>query len=149
MDRCPACGASMTPGDRTCAACGLTVAGATASFDAVGEVAEVPYAPAAPVSAVPVLLVRKGIEEGERFYLEQPKISIGRDPESDIFLNDVTVSRAHAVITVDGPTVRILDAGSLNGTYVNNAIVTTTQLKNGDQVQIGRFQMVFLSGEGA
>lgn len=149
MERCPACGASMKPGERTCAECGLTVAGATASFEAVGEAAETPYAPGAAVSEVPVLLVRKGIEEGERFYLEQPRISIGRDPEADIFLNDVTVSRAHAVITIDGPNVRILDAGSLNGTYVNNAIVTTAQLKNGDHVQIGRFQMVFLSGEGA
>lgn len=149
MDRCPACGASMAPDERTCPECGLSVAGATASFDAVGEVAEAPYSPATAVSDVPVLVVRKGIEEGERFYLEQSRISIGRDPESDIFLNDVTVSRAHAVITVDASNVRILDAGSLNGTYVNNAIVTTAQLKNGDRVQIGRFQMQFLTGGGA
>ena len=149
MDRCPSCGADYVPGDRACPGCGVQLAGATASFEAIAETAPQPYPAGTAVSDEPVLIVRKGIEEGERFYLEQPKVTIGRDPESDIFLNDVTVSRSHAVVTVEGSKVRIVDAGSLNGTYVNNRIVTTATLKSGDIVQIGRFQMVFVTGGGA
>jgi pSer/pThr/pTyr-binding forkhead associated (FHA) protein len=87
---------------------------------------------------------------GERFYLERPEITIGRDPESDIFLNDVTVSRKHARLLVAEGVVTIEDAGSLNGTYINDLRVDTAVLGSGDAVQIGRFRMVFLpGGEGA
>ena len=149
MDRCPACGASVAPDDDACAACGARLGGTTESFDVITGVAEAPGAVDMGVAEVPVLIVRKGVEVGERFYLEQPRVLIGRDPESDIFLNDVTVSRAHAVLHVEGGAVRLEDVGSLNGTYVNDAIVTDALLESGDTVQIGRFQMVFLSGGGA
>jgi pSer/pThr/pTyr-binding forkhead associated (FHA) protein len=147
MDQCPACGAYALEGG-VCAECGATAEGATASFEAVAEAPEVAYVPDLGVTEVPVLIVRKGAEVGERFYLEQPQVTIGRDPASDIFLNDVTVSRAHAVLEVAGSEVRIEDVGSLNGTYVNDTIVNRATLKSGDTVQIGRFQMVFLSGGG-
>ncbi len=149
MDRCPACDAAVSDGDLVCAECGTRIGGSTESFEVV--VVEEPAAEAGVFDAtgVPVLVVRKGVEVGERFYLEQPSVTIGRDPESDIFLNDVTVSRSHAVLTVGEDAVRIQDAGSLNGTYVNDRIVTETTLQSGDAVQIGRFQMVFLSGGGA
>lgn len=150
MEQCPACGADIAPGDSVCTECGARIEGATASFEAVSESAEPTYATGdLGVTEVPVLIVRKGVEVGERFYLEQPRIAIGRDPESDIFLNDVTVSRTHAVLHVDPSGVRIEDVGSLNGTYVNDTIVTEALLMSGDTVQIGRFQMVFLSGGGA
>lgn len=149
MDQCPACGAAVAPEDESCAECGARLEGATASFEALVEPADAPEVGEVGVTEVPVLIVRKGVEVGERFYLEQPRMTIGRDPESSIFLNDVTVSRAHAVLYVEGAAVRIEDAGSLNGTYVNDEIVTDAELHSGDTVQIGRFQMVFLTGGGA
>jgi hypothetical protein len=149
MDKCPACGAPTATEDGVCTECGARKDGATASFDAVAETTQAPYVVDLDITDVPVLIVRKGVEVGERFYLKQPRVAIGRDPESDIFLNDVTVSRTHAVLHVDAGVVRVEDAGSLNGTYVNEAIVTDATLESGDTVQIGRFQMVFLSGGGA
>lgn len=150
MDQCPACGAAAAPDDETCAECGSRLEGATASFDAVVEPSEAPtVTEVGGIAHVPVLIVRKGVEVGERFYLEQPRMTIGRDPESSIFLNDVTVSRSHAVLYVERDAVRIEDAGSLNGTYVNDQIVADAELRSGDTVQIGRFQMVFLTGGGS
>jgi len=148
MEECPVCGAAAMA-DGVCAVCGAHAKGATASFDAVVEVQEAPAPVDLGVTEVPVLIVRKGAEVGERFYLESPRITIGRDPESDIFLNDVTVSRAHAVLHLGPDGARLEDVGSLNGTYVNDEIVTDASLSSGDTVQIGRFQMVFLSGGGA
>lgn len=149
MDQCPACGAETAPDEGVCTECGARLEGPTASFDALTEPLEAHEVTDVDVSDVPVLVVRKGVEVGERFYLEAPTMTIGRDPESSIFLNDVTVSRSHAVIHIEGGIVRIEDAGSLNGTYVNDSIVTDAVLSSGDSVQIGRFQMVFLSGGGA
>lgn len=148
MEQCPTCGAHALSGG-VCAECGATSEGATASFEAVSETPDSTYMPEVGVTEVPVLIVRKGPEVGERFYLEQARIAIGRDPASDIFLNDVTVSRNHAVLHMAGGEVRLEDVGSLNGTYVNDVIVTEATLTSGDTVQIGRFQMVYLSGGGA
>jgi len=104
--------------------------------------------PAAPPSGEgPCLVVRKGAQLGERFFLDRPRLSVGRDPESDIFLNDMTVSRSHAVFTVAGAEVTVTDSGSLNGTYVNGVCVDAGILQNGDVVQIGTFQMAFYAGE--
>lgn len=149
MDQCPACGAENAPESGVCTECGVRREGATASFEAITETPETGEVTEVGVTDVPVLVVRKGIEVGERFYLDQPRMTIGRDPESSIFLNDVTVSRSHAVLYAEGDTVRIEDAGSLNGTYVNDTIVADAELKSGDSVQVGRFQMVFLSGGGS
>ncbi len=145
MDRCPACGAQALEGG-VCTECGVHAEGATASFEAIAESPGTLYEAEVGATEVPVLIVRKGVEVGERFYLEQQRTTIGRDPASDIFLNDVTVSREHAVLHVEAGVVRIEDVGSLNGTYVNDSIVSDDTLVNGDTVQIGRFQMVFLSG---
>lgn len=91
----------------------------------------------------PVLVVRKGPQPGEKFFIDRPQLNVGRDPESDIFLNDMTVSRAHAVLEMAGSTVTVRDVGSLNGTYVNGVIVDSAPLSSGDVVQIGTFQMAF------
>lgn len=96
-----------------------------------------------------MLVVRKGPDAGERFYLDRPRLTVGRNPASDIFLNDVTVSRSHAVIEVGPEGVSIEDAGSLNGTYVGDVRVDKAALKHGDLVQIGRFQLLFLEAGGA
>ncbi|MDY0340010.1 MAG: FHA domain-containing protein [Coriobacteriia bacterium] len=148
MDLCPECGAELTSHDAECPVCGARIEGVTASFEAIGEPSAPAYVADMGVSDVPVLVVRKGVEVGERFYLEQSEVVIGRDPESDIFLNDVTVSRIHARLRIDEDGATIVDAGSLNGTYVNNEVVGEARLASGDSVQIGRFQMVFVTGGG-
>jgi pSer/pThr/pTyr-binding forkhead associated (FHA) protein len=76
-------------------------------------------------------------------------LSIGRAPDCDVFLNDVTVSRRHARMLKSEAGVTIIDDDSLNGTYVNDTCVSTAVLHDGDHVRIGRFQMVFFSGEGS
>jgi pSer/pThr/pTyr-binding forkhead associated (FHA) protein len=93
--------------------------------------------------------VRKGPQPGERFFVDRSRLTVGRDPESDIFLNDMTVSRTHAIIECEANAVTVKDAGSLNGTYVNGEIVESATLVDGDALQIGTFQMVFISGTGA
>lgn len=145
MERCPVCGADAFDAG-LCARCGLSSECPTASFEAIRDTTEHADTVELGVTEVPVLIVRKGVEVGERFYIDRPQMSVGRDPGSDIFLNDVTVSRSHALLAADGNDVTIKDAGSLNGTYVNDRIVTEASLRSGDMVQIGRFQMVFLSG---
>lgn len=94
-----------------------------------------------------VLVVKKGPDAGERFVLLKDETTLGRDPQSDIFLNDITVSRKHARIERKGGGVKLADVGSLNGTYVNGERVDETDLRKGDEIQIGKFKMVFLSQE--
>ncbi|MDO8963806.1 MAG: FHA domain-containing protein [Coriobacteriia bacterium] len=147
MDICPACGANVDEGAETCASCGAALREVTASFPPVVDGVE--STTAVPLSVDgPLLVVRKGPEVGERFYLDRARLVIGRDPVSDIFLNDITVSREHALLEVVPDEVSVADAGSLNGTYVNGVSVDKAVLRSGDQLQIGRFQMVFLSGGG-
>lgn len=105
--------------------------------------------PADAAGPEPALLVQNGPEEGERFTLDRESLTVGRDPASDIFLNDVTVSRRHAKLSRIGAEVSVADAGSLNGTYVNGIRVDDAQLNHGDMIQVGRFQMVFLAGGAA
>ncbi len=99
----------------------------------------------APGSAL--LIVKRGPNAGSRLALDKAVTSAGRHPDSDIFLDDVTVSRRHAEfrITENGD-VKIVDVGSLNGTYVNRATVDSATLADGDEVQLGKFRLVFLTG---
>jgi hypothetical protein len=147
MDTCPDCGAAIEAGASVCPACGALTREATAEFPPVGGPSEHTVKDAVELDG-PVLVVRRGPEVGERFYLDRERLTVGRDPVSGIFLNDITVSRDHAVLTKIGSSVSIEDVGSLNGVYVNGASVIKATLVNGDQVQIGRFQMVFLSAGG-
>jgi hypothetical protein len=92
-----------------------------------------------------VLVVRRGALEGMQFALSvTEQMSIGRSAESSIFLDDVTVSRKHAAISLQDSDWILSDAGSLNGTYVNKQRVISTALLNGDEVQIGKFRFVFV-----
>lgn len=145
--QCPACGVPVDSKDGVCPSCGLHVPGATASFEPV-EQAEA-AAQASTATEGPALVVRKGPQPGERFFLDRPRLTIGRDPLSDIFLNDMTVSRIHAVLDCSDGGVRVTDSGSLNGTYVNGTLVDAAQLADGDALQVGTFQMVFFLGSGA
>lgn len=148
MAQCPGCGADVSAENTECPACGASLAEPTASFQPV-EVEGVERKVAAPVAEGPVLVVRKGPQPGERFFVDRGELTVGRDPASDIFLNDITVSRTHAVISCTDDVVSVKDSGSLNGTYLNGEIVDEATLHNGDVLQIGTFQMLFISGSGA
>jgi pSer/pThr/pTyr-binding forkhead associated (FHA) protein len=91
-----------------------------------------------------LLVVRRGPNAGSRFLLDQPVTSAGRHPGSDIFLDDVTVSRRHAEFWLMNGEFRVVDVGSLNDTYVNGEPVHWAVLSNGDEIQIGKFRLVFL-----
>jgi pSer/pThr/pTyr-binding forkhead associated (FHA) protein len=94
----------------------------------------------------PALVVRSGGgRAGESFALAADRISVGRAPECEVFLDDVTVSRKHAVITRGKDGYTIEDEGSLNGTYVNRRRVETADLEDGDEVQIGKYKLTFLA----
>jgi pSer/pThr/pTyr-binding forkhead associated (FHA) protein len=94
-----------------------------------------------------LLVVKRGPNAGSRLLLDKTITSAGRHPDSDIFLDDVTVSRRHAEFQVDeNNDVQVVDVGSLNGTYVNREPVDSVTLANGDEVQLGKFRLVFLTG---
>jgi pSer/pThr/pTyr-binding forkhead associated (FHA) protein len=97
-------------------------------------------------SGVALLAVRRGPTAGSRFLLDRDCVSAGRHPESDLFLDDVTVSRRHAEFRRENNEFRVVDTGSLNGTYVNRKPVDSAVLANGDEIQIGKFSLVFLTG---
>ena len=92
-----------------------------------------------------MVVVHRGANNGSRFLIAQESVSIGRSPESEIFLDDVTVSRTHAVIERTGAVFSLTDLGSLNGTYINNQSLKSTPLHCGDEIQIGKFHLIFIS----
>ena len=100
-------------------------------------------------SGTALLVVKRGPNAGSRFLLDRDKVTAGRHPESDIFLDDVTVSRRHAEFRRTAEGFEVADIGSLNGTYVNREPIEVSPLTNGDEVQIGKFRLVFLSGDQA
>ena len=93
-----------------------------------------------------LLVVKRGPNAGSRFLLDQAVTTAGRHPDSDIFLDDVTVSRRHAEFRKNGDSYEVVDVGSLNGTYVNREPKNSAVLANGDEVQVGKFRLVFLIG---
>jgi pSer/pThr/pTyr-binding forkhead associated (FHA) protein len=105
---------------------------------------------AAAVDALPVgsalLVVQRGPGAGSRFLLDKDVVTAGRHADSEIFLDDVTVSRRHATFTREGDTFTVADAGSLNGTYVNRDRIDHVVLKDTDEVQIGKYRLVFFQG---
>ena len=90
-----------------------------------------------------LIVLEWGPKAGSRFLLNQPVTSVGRHPGSDIFLDDVTVSRRHAEFRREDDEFKVVDVGSLNGTYVNREPVESAVLLNGDEVQIGKFRLEF------
>lgn len=92
-----------------------------------------------------LLISTRGAVSGSRYLLDEDEVTVGRDPKSDILLDDSTVSRAHAVFRRVNGVFSVIDAGSLNGTYVNRQRVDQTTLKNGDEIMIGKFRLVFFT----
>ena len=93
-----------------------------------------------------LLRVDHGPNAGSRFLLDADLTTVGRHPSSDIFLDDVTVSRRHAEFAREGSTFVVRDVGSLNGTYLNRERIDAAALAGGDEVQIGKYRLVFLLG---
>jgi hypothetical protein len=93
-----------------------------------------------------LLIVLRGPNTGARFLLDDAEVTTGRHPDSDIFLDDVTVSRKHAVFAQENDGYAVRDVGSLNGTYVNRELVDHALLRTGDEVQIGKFRLVYYAG---
>ena len=100
-------------------------------------------------SGVGMLVVHRGPGAGSRFVLDREVVAAGRHPDSDIFLDDVTVSRRHAEVVRAGDGYLVRDVGSLNGTYLNRERIEEAPIDNGDELQIGRFKLVFVSGTRA
>ncbi len=94
-----------------------------------------------------MVVIARGPQKGSRFLITADGVSLGRSTESSIFLDDVTVSRSHAQIKrEDSGAFVLIDNASLNGTYLNNVSVEKNVLKNGDEIQIGKFHFVFIGG---
>jgi pSer/pThr/pTyr-binding forkhead associated (FHA) protein len=97
---------------------------------------------------VGLLVVKRGADVGVRFALEAAVTQAGRHPESDIFLDDITVSRRHAEFVTRDEVTTVRDVGSLNGTYVNRERIDEATLSSGDEVQIGKFKLLYLVATG-
>ncbi len=120
--------------------------GATEIFRMPSADATVPDLMAVSKPVRPTLTIVKGPQIGETFELNAATITIGRDPKNSVFLNDMTVSRRHASLDLAGVSsgfATVKDLGSLNGTWVDGAIVNDATLKDGSTIQIGTFRMVF------
>jgi pSer/pThr/pTyr-binding forkhead associated (FHA) protein len=171
MPFCTNCGKSNPDDARFCSQCGTRLVtadgGGTGSEPGVESTATITFgAPekvdtsdrklspvdAAAVDALPpghaLLVVQRGPGAGSRFLLDLDLVRAGRHPDSDIFLDDVTVSRRHAEFHRSGSSFSVSDAGSLNGTYVNRDRIDSVELRDGDEVQIGKYRLVFFSGPG-
>ncbi len=158
---CTACGEANPEGARFCSQCGTplvrrpgdrvadttsTISLGGGEFD--GEPGDEYSEDYAAVATLPpgtaLLAVRRGPNAGSRFLLDSDLTLVGRHPDSDIFLDDVTVSRRHAEFYRQGGRFTVRDVGSLNGTYVNRERIEEVNLNEGDEVQIGKFRMTFL-----
>ncbi len=169
MPFCTVCGKQNPEDARFCSQCGARIvgAGAPGATESVGEstatiqigasadrveTSDRALNPvdAAAVDALPaghaLLVVQKGPGAGSRFLLDVDVVNAGRHPDSEIFLDDVTVSRRHAVFNREGDSFAVSDVGSLNGTYVNRDRIEAHELSDGDEVQIGKYRLVFFSG---
>lgn len=136
---CSSCGAPLAPNTDTT----ISFLPEDPSGEAVDEEINVPAGDFA--EGAGVLVVKRGPDAGARFVLTGEITRVGRHPDSEIFLDDVTVSRRHAEFRREGSHYAVADVGSLNGTYVNRERIETATLKGGDEVQIGKFKLVFLS----
>ena len=170
MPFCTNCGHQNPDDARFCSQCGTRLATsegfevpatdstATLTFGAPEKAVEsddraLNQADSAAVDALPqghaLLIVQRGPGAGSRFLLDAELVTAGRHPESDIFLDDVTVSRRHAEFRRQGPGFTVNDVGSLNGTYVNRDRIDEVLLQDADEVQIGKYRLVFFASHAS
>lgn len=152
---CSRCGHQNPEGANFCSSCGNPLSGeaddTTVSFPVAVESKDVGDEElAGPLPEPPqdtgLLVVKRGPNAGSRYALDAQVTKAGRHPESDIFLDDITVSRRHAEFHRRERSYVVRDVGSLNGTYLNRERIEEADLSSGDEVQIGKFKLVFLSG---
>jgi pSer/pThr/pTyr-binding forkhead associated (FHA) protein len=152
---CNQCGHRNPAGSNFCSSCGAVLAPAddhTVTFQAVEGSSEATSEDQLSVGigelpeGLGMVVVKRGPNAGSKFVLDRDVTTAGRHPDSDIFLDDITVSRRHAEFRRDGSGYRVIDVGSLNGTYVNRERADDAPLVHGDEVQVGKFKLVFFSG---
>ncbi|MBA2697165.1 MAG: FHA domain-containing protein [Nocardioidaceae bacterium] len=167
MPFCTECGHQNPEGARFCAQCGHRLAASERPSESTSTInfggpdradseaeAHLSDAEQAAVEALPsgsaLLVVQRGPSAGSRFLLDTDEVAAGRHPDSEIFLDDVTVSRRHAIFRRTSAGYVVADVGSLNGTYVNRDRIDEVLLSGGDEVQIGKYRLVYFnSPEGA
>jgi len=154
---CPRCGHRNPAGVNFCSSCGTALVTSAPDTsvsnvpvddlsdggqeDAAVGLLELPR-------GVGLLVVKRGSDVGVRFALDAAITKAGRHPESDIFLDDITVSRRHAEFVTSDQVTTVRDVGSLNGTYVNRERIEEARLSSGDEVQIGKFKLLYLVAAG-
>jgi pSer/pThr/pTyr-binding forkhead associated (FHA) protein len=152
---CTNCGHRNPEGSNFCASCGNPLVEGAGSDTTVNFLPaelesdleeEVHISPEELEGGRGVLIVKRGPNAGSKFFLDVDGVALGRHPESDIFLDDITVSRRHVEIRREGEGFRLKDVGSLNGTYINRERVEDAELRSGDEIQIGKFKLIFLTG---
>jgi pSer/pThr/pTyr-binding forkhead associated (FHA) protein len=151
---CGSCGHRNPPGANFCSSCGAALRDAsdahtdTLHLDAIPDIGDEYDVDRSQFPAdTGILVVTRGPIAGSRFVLDSARTTAGRHPDSDIFLDDVTVSRRHAELRRDDRGNYVVrDAGSLNGTYLNRTRVDEAQLADGDELQVGMFKLVFFHG---
>jgi hypothetical protein len=150
---CARCGHQNPDDARFCSSCGASLTGdhdettlTLAAVESADEDDELERYLDGLAPGVGLLVVRRGPDAGSSYRLDQPQTTIGRHPDSDVFLDDITVSRRHVTIDRDDNGYLLHDVGSLNGTYVNRKRVDEARLHYGDEVQIGRYRLSFVIG---
>lgn len=151
---CPECGFANAEGANYCQRCGAFLAVVDPPTDpttATYTINESDELEAVELDDLrtrgPALVIRSGGgRAGETFPIEKDRVTVGRSPEADVFLDDVTVSRDHAIIVRRGQDYHLDDCGSLNGTYVNRQRVESQLLHHGDELQVGKYKLAYLNG---
>ena len=146
---CPECGFQNPETANFCARCGSMLQKSEGEQTMSYTPEDIAEDAGATLDAVaekgPALVVRSGGgRAGETFFPSGERTQIGRSPECEVFLDDVTVSRKHAELVRDGDTFTITDLGSLNGTFVNRKRIESAELEDDDEVQIGKYRLTFL-----
>lgn len=149
---CPKCGTAAPEDARFCPACGAELeSDPTVVYLPLDDRRQHPLTPAEAANVEGItgfaLVVEQGPQAGITYVLNPGVTSVGRHPDSDIFLDDVTVSRRHCRFVVEGARLVVEDDGSTNGTYVNDSRVERAELKAADVVLVGRFQFLVVHGD--
>ena len=151
---CARCGHQNPEDARFCSSCGAPLLGENeettltlSAVEAATEEDEHEHYLDGLAPGVGMFVVRHGPNAGSSYRLDEKSTTIGRHPDSDVFLDDITVSRRHVAVERDDDGYTLRDVGSLNGTYVNRKRVDEARLRHGDEVQVGRYRLTFVLGE--